>query len=124
MSLSSSSIFIFNDISECIIALLIVGDEVLEIAGISLRGKSGLFVEDLMNKLQDEFEILIRHQNNTNDVINTDISSLPTDTKQEQRLSMGPTFPSISQVKSTSISSFHPNTSTTSVKNFLLPYPQ
>ncbi|CAF0816840.1 unnamed protein product [Rotaria sp. Silwood1] len=38
------------------------GDEVLEVGGISLRGKSALFVQNLMNSIQDEFEIIVRSQ--------------------------------------------------------------
>ncbi|CAF4421945.1 unnamed protein product, partial [Rotaria sp. Silwood2] len=38
------------------------GDEVLEVGGISLRGKSALFVQNLMNSIQDEFEIVVRSQ--------------------------------------------------------------
>ena len=40
--------------------LLQLGDEVLEIGGVSLRGKSALFVENLMGKIHDEFEIILR----------------------------------------------------------------
>jgi hypothetical protein len=36
------------------------GDEVLEVGGVSLRGKSALFVENLMNSIQNEFEIVVR----------------------------------------------------------------
>lgn len=36
------------------------GDEVLEVGGVSLRGKSALFVQNLMNSIEDEFEIVIR----------------------------------------------------------------
>ena len=36
------------------------GDEVLEVGGVSLRGKSALFVQNLMNSIQDEFEIVVR----------------------------------------------------------------
>ena len=36
------------------------GDEVLEVGGVSLRGKSGLFVKNLMNSIQNEFEIVVR----------------------------------------------------------------
>jgi hypothetical protein len=50
---------------------LISGDEVLEVAGVSLRGKSALFVENFMRNLQNEFEITIRHQTaNANDEVN------------------------------------------------------
>ncbi|CAF0755721.1 unnamed protein product [Adineta steineri] len=38
------------------------GDEVLEVGGVPLRGKSALYVENLMNSIQDEFEIVIRSQ--------------------------------------------------------------
>ncbi|CAF4598634.1 unnamed protein product [Rotaria socialis] len=37
-------------------------DEVLELGGVSLRGKSALFVQNLMNSIQDEFEIVVRSQ--------------------------------------------------------------
>jgi hypothetical protein len=36
------------------------GDEVLEVGGVSLRGKSALFVKDLMNSIENEFEIVVR----------------------------------------------------------------
>ncbi|CAF1320422.1 unnamed protein product [Adineta ricciae] len=36
------------------------GDEVLEVGGVSLRGKSALFVQKLMNSIQSEFEIVVR----------------------------------------------------------------
>ncbi|UJR28278.1 hypothetical protein I4U23_009527 [Adineta vaga] len=36
------------------------GDEVLEVGGVSLRGKSALFVQKLMNSIQNEFEIIVR----------------------------------------------------------------
>jgi hypothetical protein len=36
------------------------GDEVLEVGGVCLRGKSALFVQNLMNSIEDEFEIVIR----------------------------------------------------------------
>ncbi len=36
------------------------GDEVLEVGGVSLRGKSALFVRNLMNSIEDEFEIVVR----------------------------------------------------------------
>ncbi|CAF3809687.1 unnamed protein product [Rotaria magnacalcarata] len=39
-----------------------IGDEVLELGGVSLRGKSALFVQNLMNSIQDEFEIVVRSQ--------------------------------------------------------------
>jgi hypothetical protein len=35
----------------------------LEVGGVSLRGKSALFVKNLMNSIQDEFEIVVRSQN-------------------------------------------------------------
>ena len=38
------------------------GDEVLELAGVSLRGKSAVFVENLMNAIKNEFEIIVRNQ--------------------------------------------------------------
>ncbi|CAF0865041.1 unnamed protein product [Rotaria sordida] len=38
------------------------GDEVLEVGGVSLRGKNALFVQNLMNSIQDEFEIVVRSQ--------------------------------------------------------------
>lgn len=38
------------------------GDEVLEVGGVSLRGKSALFVHNLMNSIEDEFEIVVRSQ--------------------------------------------------------------
>lgn len=37
-----------------------LGDEVLEVGGVPLRGKSALFVQNLMNSIQDEFEIVVR----------------------------------------------------------------
>jgi hypothetical protein len=36
------------------------GDEALEVGGVSLRGKSALFVENLINSIQNEFEIVVR----------------------------------------------------------------
>ncbi|CAF3381368.1 unnamed protein product [Rotaria sp. Silwood1] len=52
------------------------GDEVLELGGVSLRGKSALFVENLMNTIENEFEIIVRSQS-----INTNSDSLlPVDT--------------------------------------------
>ena len=36
------------------------GDEVVEVGGVSLRGKSVLFVQNLMNSIDNEFEIVIR----------------------------------------------------------------
>jgi hypothetical protein len=38
------------------------GDEVVELGGVSLRGKSAVFVENLMNTIQNEFEIIVRNQ--------------------------------------------------------------
>jgi len=38
------------------------GDEVLEVGGVPLRGKSALFVQNLMNSIQNEFEIVVRSQ--------------------------------------------------------------
>lgn len=42
--------------------MLSLGDEVLELAGVSLRGKSAVFVENLMNTIKNEFEIIVRSQ--------------------------------------------------------------
>ena len=38
------------------------GDEVVELGGVSLRGKSAVFVENLVNTIQNEFEIIVRNQ--------------------------------------------------------------
>ncbi|CAF0908919.1 unnamed protein product [Rotaria sordida] len=62
------------------------GDEVLEVDGVSLRGKSALFVENLMNTMQNEFEIIVRSQS-----IKTNSDSLlPIDTNIQRRHTMGP----------------------------------
>ncbi|CAF3574727.1 unnamed protein product [Rotaria socialis] len=90
------------------------GDEVLELGGVSLRGKSTLFVENLMNTIQNEFEIVVRSRN-TN--INADLS-LTIDTTLPRRHSMStsqlplndPTNNSnniVTKSKSASISSLH-----------------
>lgn len=47
-------------LSFCLLDAL--GDEVLELAGVPLRGKSALFVDNLMSTIQSEFEIIVRHQ--------------------------------------------------------------
>ncbi|CAF3890603.1 unnamed protein product [Rotaria magnacalcarata] len=60
------------------------GDEVLELGGVSLRGKSALFVENLMNTIQNEFEIVVRSRT-TN--IDADLS-LTLDTTLARRHSM------------------------------------
>jgi hypothetical protein len=36
------------------------GDEVLEVGGVSLRGKNALFVQNLMDSIENEFEIVVR----------------------------------------------------------------
>ncbi|CAF1169552.1 unnamed protein product, partial [Adineta ricciae] len=75
------------------------GDEVLELGGVSLRGKSALFVENLMNTIQNEFEIIVR--SNTH-------SAITTDTNLQRRHSMevlklASTNHSVTKSKSTSI---------------------
>jgi len=61
-----------------------LGDEVLELGGVSLRGKSALFVDELVNKIQNEFEIIVRDRtsfapidNNNNDLEQTEHISDP-----------------------------------------------
>ncbi|CAF0805068.1 unnamed protein product [Didymodactylos carnosus] len=53
------------------------GDEALEIGGVSLRGKSTLFVQNLMNSIQDEFEIVVRSQKIDVDQTKVNSSVLP-----------------------------------------------
>ncbi|CAF1131954.1 unnamed protein product [Adineta steineri] len=83
------------------------GDEVLELGGVSLRGKSALFVENLMNTIQNEFEIIVRKQS-TNTFVTTD--------NNIQRrhsidiLKLAPTNNTVTKSKSTSICSLQKKT--------------
>lgn len=88
-----------------------------------------------MNKLHDEFEILIRHQNNGNFGLTDGTTSVENvvsspqsidSTTDQQRFSLGTSVLSSlpsntnsgNQVKSPSISSFHPSTSNPSEIHF------
>ncbi|UJR21205.1 hypothetical protein I4U23_024302 [Adineta vaga] len=92
------------------------GDEVLELGGVSLRGKSALFVENLMNTIQNEFEIIVRSQSTH---VNS-YSSQTTDMNIQRRHSMevlklASTNHSVTKSKSTSIYSLQKKAATATI---------
>jgi len=96
------------------------GDEVLELGGVSLRGKSALFVENLMNTIQNEFEIIVRNIN-SHSFLTTDINIQRRHSMDTSELSPTETINNpVIKSKSTTVYSLH-KTSITIDKNKSLP---